>query len=101
MKVFKADFISKVETASEWDQEWTARKREINRLENEGKEFPKNWISREGLLYYKNRLYMPNHEGLQRTIAKVYHDSQVAGHFGQEKMVEIITRDFYRKGLTA
>ena len=42
MKVFEADFISTVITASEKDQKWRARERELDRLENEGKEFPKN-----------------------------------------------------------
>jgi len=101
MKVFEADLIATVVAASERDQEWTARKGELERLENEGKEFPKNWTKKDGLLYYKNRLYIPNDEGLQTTIAKGCHDSQVAGHFGQEKTVEIVTRDFYWKGLTA
>jgi len=101
MKVFEVDFMSMVVAASERDQEWTARKRELEKLENEGKEFPKNWTKKDGLLYYKNRLRIPNDEGLQTTIAKGCHDSRVAGHFGQEKTVEIVTRDFYWKGLTA
>jgi len=101
MKVFEADLIAAVVAASERDQEWTARKGELERLEKEGKEFPKNWTKKDGLLYYKNRLYITNDEGLQTTIAKGCHDSQVAGHFGQEQMVEIVTRDFYWKGLTA
>jgi len=54
MKVFEADFIGTVVKASKRDQEWTARKRELERLENEGKESPKNWTKKDGLLYYKN-----------------------------------------------
>ena len=68
---------------------------------SEGKEFPKNWQSSEGLLYYKNRLYIPENNELHTIIAKGCHDSRVAGHFGQEKTIEIVTRDFYWKGLTA
>jgi len=83
------------------EEEWTAPKRELEKLENEGKEFPKNWTNKDGHLYYKNRLYIPNDEGLQTTIAKGCHDLQVAGHFGQEKTVEIVSRDFHWKGLTA
>jgi len=101
MKIFEADFIATVVAASERDQEWTTRKEELERLENEGKQFPKNWMKKDGMLYYKNRLYIPNDEGLQTTIAQGGHDSQIAGHLGQEKTVEIVTRDFYWKGLTA
>ena len=32
--------------------------------------------------------------------AKGYNDSQIAGHVGQEKTIEIFCRDFYWKGLT-
>ena len=83
MKVFKDNFIATVVPASERDQEWTARKRDLKRLENEGKAFPKNWTKKDRLLYYKYRLYIPNDEGLQTTIAKGCHNSQGAGHLGQ------------------
>jgi len=84
MKVFEADFIATVVAASERDQEWMARKGELEKLDNEGKEFPKNWTKKDRLVYYKNRLYIPNDEGLQTTIAKGCHDSQVGRRFGQE-----------------
>jgi len=41
MKLFEAEFIALVVAASERNQEWTPRKRELERLENEGKEFLK------------------------------------------------------------
>jgi len=44
-------------------------------------------------------LYIPKDESLQTKIAQGCHDSLVAGHFGQEKTIEIVTRDFYWKGL--
>ena len=50
--------------------------------------------------YFKNRLYIPANDALKIKIAKGCHDSKVAGHFGMEKTIEIITRDFYWKGLT-
>lgn len=76
------DIIARVLVASENEQEWQERRAELEKLENEGKEFPMNWQSNEGLLYYKNRLYIPENDGLQTLIAKGCHDSQVAGHFG-------------------
>ena len=60
---------------------------------------PDDWTEANGLLYYKNGLYIPENEALQTQIAKGCHDSQVAGHFGQEKTIEIVTRDFHWKGL--
>ena len=76
------------------------RKKELESLKEKGKELPKQWSISDDLLYYKDRLFIPANEDLQTLIAKGGHDSQVAGHFGQEKALEIITRDFYWKGLT-
>ena len=100
MRTFNVELLNRVLTASGEDQEWLERKRELDRLENEGREFPANWSSNGGLLYYKNRLYIPDNDGLKTVIAKGCHDSKVAGHFGQEKTIEIVTREFYWKGLS-
>src|ERR1700712_5147897 len=101
MRTFNADLMTQVKIASENDQDWLARKAALFRLENEGKEFPTNWNSNDGMLYYKNRLYIPDNDKLKRFIAKGCHNSHTAGHFGQAKTIEIVTRDFYWKGLTA
>ena len=82
------------------DADWVHRKDELENMEKEGKELPKQWTISDHLLYYKNRLYIPANEDLQTHIAKGCYDLQVAGHFGQDKTLEIITRDFYWKGLT-
>ena len=57
-------------------------------------------MSKDRLLYYMNQRYIPNDEGLQTPIAKGCHDLQVARHFGEEKMVDIVSRDFYWKVFT-
>ena len=50
MKTFEVDFIATVVKASERDQEWLARKRELGIQEMEGKEFSENWMKKDGLL---------------------------------------------------
>jgi len=72
----------------------------LESLNDKGKELPKQWSISDDIFYYKDRLFISANEDLQTLIAKGCHDSQVAGHFGQEKTLEIITRDFYWKGLT-
>jgi len=64
-------------------------------LREGGKKMPDKWIEKEGLLYYKNRLYIPENKALQTEIAQGCHDSLVAGHFGQEKTIAIVTRDLW------
>ena len=100
LKKFEIDFLIKVRQAAIEDTDWVRRKEELEYVEEERKGLSKQWTISNKLLYYKNRLYIPADEELQTPIAKGCHDSQVAGHFGQDKTLEIITRDFYRKGLT-
>jgi hypothetical protein len=42
----------------------------------------------DGLLYHKGLLWIP--ENAQKVILHTKHDRQVAGHFGQDKMIERI-----------
>lgn len=49
-------------------------------------------ISNE-LLCWKNRSYVP--EGLCQRIIQSEYDSKVAGHFGRECTLELVTRNFY------
>jgi len=47
----------------------------------------------DDLLCWKNRIYVP--KGLQQQIIKSEPDSKIAGHFGRERTLELITRTFY------
>ena len=48
---------------------------------------------REGLLYRKNLLWVP--EGIVQQILESEHDTKVAGHMGQDKTIELIRRNFW------
>jgi len=77
-------FLDKIRAAGKEDGKWQDRGRELVRLREGGEKRPDEWIEKDGLLYYKNRLYIPENEALQTEIAQGCHDSLVAGHFGQE-----------------
>jgi hypothetical protein len=47
----------------------------------------------DGLLYHKGLLWVP--ENAQNAILHTEHDSQVAGHFSQDKMIELIRCNFW------
>jgi len=78
-------FLDKIRVAGKEDEKWQDRGRELVRLRESAKKMPDEWIEKDGLLYYKNRLYIPEDEALQTEIAQGCHDSLVAAHFGQEK----------------
>jgi hypothetical protein len=48
---------------------------------------------KDNLLCWKNRLYVP--KGLRKRIMESAHNSKVAGHFGRERTMELLTRNFY------
>jgi len=88
-------FLNKIRVAGKEDGKWQERGRELVRLKKSGKKMPDEWIAKDRLLYYKNRLYIPQDESLQTEIAQGCHDLVVAWHFGQEKTIERVTRDLY------
>jgi len=92
-------FLDKMRMAGKEDEKWQNRGHELVMLREGRKNIPDEWIEKDELLYYKNRLYIPENEALQTEIAQGCHNSLVAGHFGQETTIEIVTRDFYWKGL--
>ena len=100
LRKFEEDFLSSVKEAAMEDENWMRRKEELETLTKEEKELPKQWSISEGLLYYKDRLFILDNEDLQTLIAKSCHDSKIAGHFGQEKTLELIKLDFYWKRIT-
>jgi hypothetical protein len=47
------------------------------------------------LLRYNGRVYVPDSEPLKVDILRKAHDGLTAGHFGQTKTLEAVSRDFY------
>ena len=48
----------------------------------------------KGILYFEGRLYVP--EGnIRLDVLKACHDSRLAGHLGQRKTLELVTRSFW------
>ena len=53
------------------------------------------WGEADGLLTFHRRIYVPDSRNLRRRIITQYHDSQVAGHLGRMKTLELISRDYW------
>ncbi|MBW0547563.1 hypothetical protein O181_087278 [Austropuccinia psidii MF-1] len=51
------------------------------------------------LLLFKDRMVITSNEELQLNILQKRHDSPLAGHPGQEKILKLIKRDFYWAGM--
>jgi len=48
------------------------------------------WKIKKGMLFFKDRCYIPPHEELRREVVKRYHNSLPGGHLGHFKTLELI-----------
>jgi len=100
MPTMDDSFLDKIRTAGKEDDIWTARKGALSWLKEKREALPKHWELEDGLLYFKGRLLIPSNEELLTEIAKRCDNSKVAGHFGQEKTLELVTKNFHWEKLS-
>ena len=100
MQTQDESFLYRIRMAGKEDDSWLARKEELSRPKENDEALPKHRDMEDGLLYYKDRLFIPTNEDLLTEIAKGCHDSKVAVHFGEEKTIQLVTRNFYWEKLT-
>ena len=60
----------------------------------------KEWQIEEGLVLKEGRVYVPKNEKLRVEIIQLHHDMPIAGHGGQWKTVELVTRNYWWPGVT-
>ena len=58
------------------------------------------WQIEERLVLKEERVYVPKDKKLRVEIIWLHHDTPVAGHGGQWKMVELVTRNYWWPGVT-
>ncbi|KAL2891726.1 Retrotransposable element Tf2 155 kDa protein type 1 [Ceratocystis lukuohia] len=54
---------------------------------------------REGYLYVRDRLYVPESDALKAELLRLYHDSPVSGHPGRSKTYDLLSREYYWPGM--
>ena len=52
------------------------------------------WAVTDGLLYLNSCIYVPDAPGLCLRVLQYKHDHPLAGHFGQNKTLELIRREY-------
>ena len=58
------------------------------------------WQIEEGLVLKEGRVYVQKNEELRVEIIRLYYDMLIAGHGGQWKTVELVTRNYQWPGIT-
>jgi hypothetical protein len=56
-------------------------------------------LGTDGLLLYKNRVYVPNIQELKLVILKEMHNVAYAGHLGYQKTVAVVKIHYFWPGL--
>lgn len=55
--------------------------------------------AREGILRYRDKIYVPDSDNLRVRILQQHHDHPSAGHPGRAKTFELLSRSYYWKGM--
>ena len=63
--------------------------------EEDVEEYLKPFSLKEGLVLYGGLIYVPDDDEIKLKILRQCHDSPVAGHLGQAKTLDLITRDYH------
>ncbi|ESK81235.1 hypothetical protein Moror_14425, partial [Moniliophthora roreri MCA 2997] len=58
-----------------------------------------DWKFEDDLLFYKDRVYVPNDVKLRREIVKTIHEGQLFGHPGQFGTIDLVGREFWWPGM--
>jgi hypothetical protein len=53
------------------------------------------WSDRDGLLYFRGRIYVPPNSDLCRCIVSLCHDTRIAGHAGRWKTLELVSWNYW------
>jgi hypothetical protein len=56
-------------------------------------------LGEDGLLRLDNKIYVPDVDGLRLKVLQYKHDHILSGHFGQNKTIKLIRRDYVWPGL--
>jgi len=53
------------------------------------------WLNIDGLLRFQGKIYVPQSPDLHRQIVALCHDTQIAGHPGRWKTLELVSRNYW------
>ncbi|CUA68987.1 Transposon Tf2-12 polyprotein [Rhizoctonia solani] len=59
----------------------------------------KGWSLDNGLLYYHDRIYVPNELQIRKAVIESRHDNPSAGHPRQFRTLDLLSRTYYWKGM--
>ena len=58
------------------------------------------WAEEQGLILFRGKVYVPKDLELRRAVVEAHHDSQITGHPGRWKTLELVTRNYWWPGIS-
>ena len=94
VSTYKSDLEDKIKESELRDKDYQYLKNKIseNQAGNDGTHFR---LNENGLLIYKNRLYIPNVPETKLLILNENHKSPYSGHPGYQKMLAMLRKEFF------
>ena len=89
-----------VQTRNGANSEWTKLILKAGAKDEQWSSVRLAWMSRklidnlslqDDFVLFKNRIYLPDCNDLKLTVTRQVHDAKVAGHFGRDKTMELLT----------
>ena len=95
----KNDILSKVRKAKELDGSVVKAVKEmkrapVTRLRSE------EWSKEQELILFRGKAYVPKDVQLRHKLVRLHHDTPIAGHLGQWKILELLTCNYWWPGVT-
>jgi len=92
------EIVKKIKEARDKDEEVI---KVVEKMKKAGVKILRNkeWQIEEGLVLKEGRVYVLKNEKLRVEIIQLHHDTPIAGHEGQWKMVELVTRNYWWPGV--
>ena len=53
------------------------------------------WSWTDGILYFQDKVYVPDYSDLRRQVVSLCHDTRIAGHAGRWKTLELVSRNYW------
>lgn len=60
---------------------------------------PTDWDTDDGIVLFKDKVYVPPDQDLRRDVVKDHHDPAIMGHPGIQKTYELVSREYWWPGL--
>ena len=95
----ESGLLKKIREAKDLDESVVKAVEELKKTSSkkiEGEE----WAEEQGLVLFKGKVYVPKDSELRRQIVELHHDSQVVGHPGRWKTIELVSRNYWWPGMT-